>query len=269
MIAIFISAHKNLNQVRRLINSLKHDEIDIYMHVDSKCELNSEDFKDIYLLSQRFDIKWGDLSQLNSFIMGLKKISDTKKYEHIFVISGQDYLLKPVKELVSFLHQNRNKIFLKYDEITSKDIAGRYLEYHTNNRYIDAILRRIMPKRKIFDVKTYFGSCWFAITDDAVKYIIFQYDKYVKKLKYTICMDEVFVHTVLLNSKFKNDIVNDNLFYIDWSDHIKGLNNGNPNILKTENFDKIIKSGKYFARKFDSEVDSEILDKLDKYRGDL
>ncbi|NGY93813.1 beta-1,6-N-acetylglucosaminyltransferase [Bacillus megaterium] len=34
--------------------------------------------------------------------------------------------------------------------------------------------------------------------------------------KYVLIPDEIFFQTILLNSKFKDEIINDNLTYINW-----------------------------------------------------
>lgn len=80
----------------------------------------------------------------------------------------------------------------------------------------------------------------------------------------TVCMDEIIFQTLICNSPFKKNIVNDNYRYIDWSDHSKGNNKGNPNLLLTKDYNKIINSNKFFARKFDNEVDENILNMIDE-----
>ena len=270
MIAILLFTHKNLDQTRRLINTLKHEEVDIYLHIDKKCSI-TEDFSDVCLLN-RHDIRWGGNSQVKAMLDCLREIKMTeKKYEHYIFMSGQDYLISPISEIVKFLSDNKDKNFLEFHDVTDINIKNRYLEYHTGKRYLDALLRRVMPKRKLFnDIKVYFGSSWWFLTDEVIDYVISVYDsKYHGKLYMTSCIDEVLFQTILMNSKFKDFIVNDNKRYIDWSDHKKGLNEGNPNILKSQNFEEIIKSGKFIARKFDINVDNKILDMLDKYRGEL
>jgi hypothetical protein len=53
-------------------------------------------------------------------------------------------------------------------------------------------------------------------------------------------------------------MVNDNLLYIDWS-----AGTPNPKLLTMDDKDKMVQSGKFFARKFDPKVDEKILDYLD------
>ncbi|MFC3559911.1 beta-1,6-N-acetylglucosaminyltransferase [Pedobacter jamesrossensis] len=62
-----------------------------------------------------------------------------------------------------------------------------------------------------------------------------------------------------MNSDFKNKTNNNNLRYIDWSE-----GNAHPKMLKIEDYSNLKSSTMHFARKFDTEIDEVILDKIDK-----
>ena len=64
---------------------------------------------------------------------------------------------------------------------------------------------------------------------------------------------------MIYNSDYRSDMVNDNLRYIDWSE-----GKPSPKTLTIEDADKLTNSGKLFGRKFNSKVDSKILDYLDE-----
>jgi hypothetical protein len=68
-------------------------------------------------------------------------------------------------------------------------------------------------------------------------------------------------HTIIMNSSFAGKTVSDNLRYIEWT-----RGNPNPHILTSGYFEKIIAGHYHFARKFDTEVDTTILDMLDAHR---
>jgi hypothetical protein len=63
----------------------------------------------------------------------------------------------------------------------------------------------------------------------------------------------------LLNSHLKNSIVNDHLRYIRF---VRGA--PNPDTLTIADKEVLINSGKFYARKFNAEQDSAILDYLDE-----
>lgn len=268
MIAVIIFAHKNFDQVRRLVDSLKHDDVDVYMHVDIKAFFNKDDFKDVYVFEHRADIQWGKITKLDTMMRSFKEVLDMNKYDRFIYMSGQDYLLKPINEIVEFLNDNKDKNFLEYSIVKEKHVKDRYLKYRFRNELLDKISVKLSSRKSVYgNLQTYWGPEWWMLTKDALKIITDEYFKhYYGKLGHTLCMDEMIFQTILVNSELKNTIVNDNKWYVDWSDHINGLNKGNPNILTINDFDKMVKSNKFFARKFDEKVDNKILDMLDDYR---
>ncbi|MEO8713267.1 MAG: hypothetical protein ABI405_14140, partial [Parafilimonas sp.] len=74
--------------------------------------------------------------------------------------------------------------------------------------------------------------------------------------KYCWGADEFIFSTILYNSSFKNKIA-DNFIYVDWS-----AGKANPKILTADDYDALKDSSKLFARKFDMETDSVILNML-------
>ena len=83
-----------------------------------------------------------------------------------------------------------------------------------------------------------------------------------KKLKrfirFTWGPDEFVIPTLVMNSKYSDTVINDNFYYIDWSN-----GGSNPKTLTVDDFERIISSGKMLARKFDIRQDRVILDLLD------
>ena len=77
-------------------------------------------------------------------------------------------------------------------------------------------------------------------------------------MRFTWGPDEFIVPTIIMNSRFKETVINNNFYYIDWS---KG--GVNPKTLLTEDYALLISSDKMLARKFDVSVDDGILDMLD------
>jgi hypothetical protein len=70
--------------------------------------------------------------------------------------------------------------------------------------------------------------------------------------------DEMFFHTIIMNSPYKPKVFNDNLRYVDWAEA-----KPNPKILTRDDLPKLLASEKLFARKFDTSVDTEVQDLID------
>jgi len=111
-------------------------------------------------------------------------------------------------------------------------------------------------------LEPYGRSQWVTITPVCVKYVL----DYLKEnpeaykfFKWTWAVDEIIFQTILLNSPFKDTIVNENKRYIKFEN-----NELNPKILKSSDADILLQSNKFFARKFSMQEDSQILDILDK-----
>lgn len=271
MIAILIYAHKEEKQVQRLINTLRHKEVDIYVHCDIKFKVDN--FKYCKMIKNRYDCGWGKPDIINSIISSLKEISEIKKYDYYILMSGQDYLIISIDEIVKFLKKNKGKEFIEYQKIGNSynewDISNRYTYYHFDNQLLNKISRHLYNKRKFMNnLIPYGGSLWWMLTGDAINYVINYYEenKLSKSIRYTSCFDEILFQSILCNSKFMDKIVNNNYRYIDWSEHKEKKNKGNPNTLRIVDYNKIITSSKFIARKFDLNIDEVILNKLDEVR---
>jgi hypothetical protein len=60
-----------------------------------------------------------------------------------------------------------------------------------------------------------------------------------------------------MGSRFKDQLGENNLRHIDWSE-----GKANPKTFTLQDFDEIINSKMYLARKFDTQIDFQIIDKL-------
>ena len=82
----------------------------------------------------------------------------------------------------------------------------------------------------------------------------------MKIFKHSVCPDEIFIHTVLHNSSFRDKLYNVDDEYkgcmrlIDWE-------RGNPYIFRQNDYQEIMSSDRLFARKFD-EKDLEIVNMI-------
>ena len=63
-----------------------------------------------------------------------------------------------------------------------------------------------------------------------------------------------------MNSSFKNSIDFDNLRFIDWSNR----NGNNPSVLDETDFETILKSNAFFARRFEFPTSLKLRDKVKK-----
>lgn len=273
-------AHKNPEQLLRMIKKLDHPDFDIYVHIDKKTPLDPFkiilDVPSVRFISNRIRCNWGAYSFLVAIVSSLNEIFSTQKqYDFVNLLSAQDYPLHSSAYIYNYLKKEKGKNFLSFEDSQEspwwKEAVSRYEKYHftdINIRWkylIQKIVNAVMPLRK-FPVYTelYGGSksTWWTLSCDCAKFLADELSNNKRLnnfIKYSWGTDEFVVATVIMNSKFRETIVNDNLRYIDWSE-----GNPNPKILCIEDFDEIKNSGMLFARKFDIMLDEKVLDEIDK-----
>ena len=195
--------------------------------------------------------------------------------EYCVLLSGQDLPTKPINELANFLIKNKGKEYLSYFKLPdaqwedgglnrikhfSFDIDNHPYLSNKVNTLISRLQNFLRIKRPLkYD---YFGGPnWFNLSGHALKYIS-QYVKenpdYLKHFKFTRCADEIFIQTILLNSEFKELVISNDLRLIDW-----GSGPEYPKIWRNADENELFNvDNKFFARKFDEEIDCNIIQKL-------
>ena len=294
--AFLIIAHGKWEQLKLLIKQLDDKDVDIFIHIDKKvknppieelCSCAKISKVKIY---QEYKVYWGSFELVETELLLLKK-AKKYNYDYYHLLSGMDLMIKPMSKTKDFFENNKGFEFVHYDTeerlIKDKEIQRRtkLFHYFTNYRrrfkcklinslftFLDRISMIIQMAIGIDRNKKYkeiikYGSQWFSITDTFAKYVIDNKDKVYRIFKYTKCSDELFIQTLLFNSNFKNKLYdkkfdNDcmaNVRLIDIS--IRGKN-GSPYTWKISDLDELTKTECLFARKFDMNIDKEIVEKI-------
>ncbi|UOQ67739.1 beta-1,6-N-acetylglucosaminyltransferase [Hymenobacter volaticus] len=136
-----ILAHKNPEQVGRLISRLSTSNTRFYIHVDSNSAI--EPFKQqlattkhCFLLENREKGTWGDLGIVKATIHALRKIIRDHRRGYCVLLSGQDYPIKPNKKIESFLTIHQGTSFVSAFALpkSSWDYGGmNRIEYYKFN----------------------------------------------------------------------------------------------------------------------------------------
>ncbi|MEH2273655.1 MAG: beta-1,6-N-acetylglucosaminyltransferase [Nostoc sp.] len=295
-IAYIILAHNYPEQLVRLIFKLNTDDVSFFIHIDKKTDktIYYQIFSQLNKLSNVFFIKrynsqWGSFNLVKATLEAINVIEKTGlEFDYVIFLSGQDYLIKTNAYIKRFLQKNQGKEFIEYFSLPyiywKEGGLIRIESWHIywNHKYFcipekrelkspivsllySFLILPLVKKRKLPEgFAIYGGSQFWCLTGECIKWInifVKQNPKFVKRFNYTYCTDEIFFQTLILNSPFKDKVVNDNLKYIDWGDDIYAYH---PIILEKKDFEKIRQSEKLFARKFDTSKDSDILDMIDK-----
>lgn len=281
-IAHLLMAHKDAPQVERLIKALQHKGADFYLHVDKKS--NQDEFlyldkiNNVIFTKTHNHIRWGGYSITKTVIECTKEIVRSgKKYDFINLISTQEYPIKPVETFIDFLAENKGACFLEYEDANSdwwKHAIHRINEYHLTDEtfkgryFIQKIINKILPKRKFPLPYNLYGGprgTWWTISMECAEYLVTFMDNHPDLQNFcyfTWGSDEFLIPTIIMNSPFKSQVINNNLRFIDWS-----LGGSNPKILTEEDIEALKKTDRFIARKFDIKKDTKILDLLDEWNG--
>ena len=286
--AYLISVHQKPMQLKKLVQVLDDERNDIYIHIDKKArDIYSKTVIDtitesvgrskIYFLKHSISVEWGQYSQIQFKLELLKAAVRNGPYSYYHNISGQDFPLKSQDYIHDFFAGNGNHEFLSFERI--HECKYRYKYYYD---FIQGIGR---PRNKIEKMKIYAygklqhilfgidrtrlnpdiqfkkGGAWFSLTEDFVQYILSKEEWIMSTFQSTYCCDEVFLQTLLWNSEYRDRLFcpgegeSESMRLIDW-------NRGNPYVFRKNDFEELISSKCMWARKFDDEVDSEIIDLL-------
>ncbi len=275
--AVLIMTYTSPRQTQRLIHSLNNGEFDFYVHLDKKVDIETHreimDMPNVFFVDDRVDIKWAGYTLVEAILNGLRYIDATgKKYDFINLISGQDYPLKPAAYISDFLKQNVGKEFMLFRdfELDWTEAQSRVDRYHftdfsfTGRHKAEQIVNSITPKRKFpLDMKLYGQETFWTLSQDCAMYVTRFLDsnpKLGKFLKLTWGSDEFIFQTIIMNSPFSANVVNNHYRYINWPE--PGADR--PNIFVAADFDRIMATDCIFGRKFDINIDENILNLLDK-----
>jgi hypothetical protein len=279
-IAYLIRAHYAPAQLGRLVDRLDSENAAFFIHISARTSGGTHS-KMQQAVGERANVQWVErvatyyagFSLVQSTIVGLQAIAAAEPTSHTVILSGQDYPARPTPEIEQFFQQQPGKSFVEHFALPVADkwpgehggldrIRYRYFErinYKTRTLRLPILRRRFPP-----GLQPYGGGAWCALSHDAVRYItsfVDQKPDVVRFFRHVKIPDEIFMHTVLLNSPLRDTVVGNDVHYIDWSH-----GGAHPKTLGTEDYDRILESGKLFARKFDVRYDTTILDLLDAHR---
>lgn len=289
--AFLIMYHNDYYILEKLLKQIDNSYFDIYLHVDKKAR--NFDFEytknllkksNIYFV-KRQNVKWSTFGQIKCELQLLKEASK-KDYSYYHLLSGVDLLLRSSDEIYNFYKQQKNKEFIAYKSMDTidEDELARIKYYHIlncNRRHNKRIVKTLSNKiyYRLLTLQKYLkinrlkrnkleirkGANWFDITHDFVKYVLTKEKEINKLFKHSNCADELFLQTLAYNSSFRDNVCMD---YLDELKNVKRCidwKRGQPYTYTIDDYAMLINDGAFFARKFSSTKDKEIIDKIYKY----
>lgn len=282
-IAVLIQCHKNPEQINLLLNRLNHPDIDCYVHVDKKVDFTDKIIrrKNIYVLpdEQRVSVEWAHFSQVVSPLNLLHAAYKKGSYDYYWLISGQDWPLRSMDEIVCFFEEHHSENFIRYWDNMN---YGSHKQSHLDKRVQvffplwlngrktwQRVIKRgwveltggyyrtfKLFQRKQPNLKFYFGSAFWALTKETVDWIeqyLAGHEEYCRFYQDSINQDESFFHTLIMLSPYADENT-DYLIYQQFPS-----NASSPDILKACDLSKAKESKYLMMRKVDMDVDDAFL----------
>ncbi len=257
-IVYLILAHKNAKQLNRLIDRLKGANTFFVLHIDAKCNLAEykdairENDANIHFVYKRVNCNWGKFSIVEATLNGLKYIvKSIKDADRVVLLSAQDYPIKKINYINDFFSNQPEAIFINHFTLPYKKWLGGGTFRFPNYERINSIMA------------IHAGAQWWSFPMSVVKKLlkmIVTYPAFTKYFSTVIVPDESFFQTLLFNSgePFIDNVTNGNLTFTAWEPPYN-----HPNTLTIGDFDTLRASELLFARKFDEQIDSHILNRID------
>lgn len=281
-VAFLMQCHKNPEQINLLLEALNHPMVDVFVHVDKKSQAIKDKITQragVYILPEQqcVDVQWAQYSQVEATLQLLRDAVNRGGYSHYWLISGQDYPLRPMDNILDFLEANQEANFIECSQI--KPFNKRNDVYFPNSVIGRKLWQKVLKNLWIYgtggwnktfpifkrkapdDFKYWFGSQWWCLNSTTAQWIIDylnEHTEYEKFFEHSLCSDECFFQTLVMNSPFANT-TKPYLHYIKWE---KGKSS--PRTLTTIDYEELKKTEKIIARKFDIDVDTEIIERLRK-----
>lgn len=272
-IAYFILVHRLPEQFKRLFNAIYEPTSYYLIHIDKKAvkEMGSEirsflnEYPNIFI-SESKNVVWGGYSMVQAELDGMHFLLNIGVHWDYFInLSGQDYPLKSQKIIRKFLTENNGKSYIKIaDQKTARPETMNRIENHFKE--LDNKISPLTYKRDFLkNVIPYIGGQWMMLTRDCCSFICnnIEVKKFENYYKNTLIADESFFQTVLMNTSYSGQLVDDDKRAIIWIPD--GDIKLRPKTFTMSDSHFLHSGNNLFARKFDDTVDHQIINNMTTY----
>jgi hypothetical protein len=288
-VGFVLLTHNNSSQALRLVSRLNSmfDQPPIAWHHDftfSSLPLESIT-KNISLVVPHIKTEWAKFSVLEAMMMAVEQLFNSQNPPDWFVLlSGSDYPIKPANTIVHDLARSSFDVHISHQKIAYNEWSNDwqkkcYDRYHAVKFRVPFVNKKLNPVMRTIRIRhpavtkhfapflttfpCFAGEFWFCANRVAAEYLI-NFHKTKPKLAnyHRICNifpEESYHHTIFVNSVLQ--ISHNNWRYVDWS---QSEGSAHPKTLLMEDFTRLHESTAHFARKFDANVDEEILNAMDE-----
>ena len=225
--AYLIMAHHRMDLLQSLVFALDHENNDLYIHIDKKCNEQTRIISNkskVYFL-ERMDVRWAGYSQVECEYRLLElALSSDEQYQYLHLLTGASFPIKSNQFIFHFFNENYGKQFIGFDNNSDYTSRAKYrflfnelgkpksqfdhLLLLIRNLYIQLQKKLGINRFTKFNMQFKKGLAYWSITESCAKYILEKEEIVKRMLRYSVSGDEVFVQTLVYNSPFKDSIYN-------------------------------------------------------------
>lgn len=273
--AYLVMAHNEPQIFHTLVRLLDDPRNDIFVHVDRRADASlfqsaTANFSRVYYIDSQI-VNWGGVSQVACELALFEAASAHARYDYYHLLSGVDLPLKTQDEIHGEIDRDcrTEYITLVSDAANRADIERKTSVYYLfeghlrpgpgsflswclfRSSYALAKIQRLVGLRRRFGFEIRKGANWVSITDGLCRFLVSNKERIMATFRHTLCPDELFIPTFIAGTEFESRIfmpvgdVSPCMRKIDWQ-------RGAPYTWKSADFDELISSGCWFARKFSS-----------------
>jgi len=176
-------------------------------------------------------------------------------FDYVVLLTGQDYPIKPIAEIETTLARSDGRSFMAVDRLPGGWVDGmdriRYRHWRRIGRPRGWHLRLPIARRFPLGLEPWGGSSYWWLSRaaaDHVRAFRAEHPSYTRFFRHVDVPDEIFFHTILMNSPLRDSVVSDELRLVDWTREAL------PHVFGAADLEVLRLSPKLVARKFDVTV---------------
>lgn len=245
----------------------------VVVHHDfDKCDLPPFASPRVHVLQDYVVTQRGDMSAVRGTMRGVDWIDEHLDYRWIVLLSGQDYPIVPLARIEAALLASQWDGYIRVAKSAAEAasfVRERYLRRWYSVRVPFRQRRKLtfsVPYNRVFrnGFECYKASQWWMLsrgTVDHLRRFLAARPDYWRQYERSFIPDESFIQTAVLNGPGRI-CREDNYRFLRWG--VPGSRH--PDVLRLGDVDAIVASDRWFARKVNPQVCSQVLDALDAHR---
>ena len=273
--AYLITAYNDPLFLDMLVASLEPQRRDVFIHLDAKSDetrFHLPHIKQAYMMAERRSVHWATRSFADAIMHLLQTAMDAGPFDYFVLLSGSDFPVRPLAEFETFLGEADCRSFHTFKPALAtfegrKRLRSHYvLKKRTNLNialqkalFVQSLLGPYCSRRPPACFSTYYyGPPWFTVHRTMAQWMLDCWDNVeLKKYFATVyCPEEILIPTMIASSPWPEYCVQRSTRYIEWQ------GSAHPKTLNIDDLPKIVKSGRFFARKLTSAASLDLVDRL-------